>query len=459
MADALNELGIKLVIYAHPNDGHDLKPEEQARIGFIPPQRDKPRTMPVYNEFLNEVYAELAHRYANKPNLLGFWWDGWNGNGGCVDVARLRKTVLTAMPRAILLSNQFDREFIDFNSGEIFLDQKDFDAGDNIETRAVRPDNQTKCSTDAWWCSNLQNKSRYSPETIFRFTVLNAASGAPGGMCWAGAPTADGKTWGSHNQPRDVFLQVGRRIGPIRPSICGVTQSIDWPAPPGGTTFSKAPPFVATRGSGGRTEYVHVLKPPAKRTIDLPLPVEVFRSARLLPGMHPVKMETLDSTLRLTLGAEDTWDPLDTTFALEVDANIQPRMLDCFDPAIVYSPNWTQDRSSANCHTNTKGAFAEITFTGTGFAWYGVKSPQHGQAAVSIDGNPPVDIDCHAPERIVDVQCYRVGNLPPQRHTVRIATAPRRNPAAIDGFIEIKRLLLLESTARGKTHSPADLKN
>jgi alpha-L-fucosidase len=57
VAEALNERGIKLIIYAHPNDGHDLKKEEQERVGFIPPKPGVSQLMPKFNDFINEVYA------------------------------------------------------------------------------------------------------------------------------------------------------------------------------------------------------------------------------------------------------------------------------------------------------------------------------------------------------------------------------------------------------------------
>ena len=120
LADALNEKGIKLVIYAHPNDAHDLKPEEQAKVGYTKFDKANPQPIPACNDFINEVYGEFAARYGKKPNVLGFWWDSWRGNGGRVDAGRLRKTVLAAMPQAIILSNNFDPQFIDFNSLELY---------------------------------------------------------------------------------------------------------------------------------------------------------------------------------------------------------------------------------------------------------------------------------------------------------------------------------------------------
>ena len=60
---------------------------------------------------------------------------------------------------------------------------------------------------------------------------------------------------------------------------------------------------------------------------------------------------------------------------------------------------------------------------------------------MTIDGNPPVDVDCSSPERIPDALCYSKSDLPLKQHTVQICLAP----GAKGDFIEVKRLILFES--------------
>jgi hypothetical protein len=147
--------------------------------------------------------------------------------------------------------------------------------------------------------------------------VFNAGAGGPGGFAWAVSPLADGKTWGADdNEPLPTFRGVNNYIRPIRESICGVAPSRNWTLP-NESTFSKAPAYVATRSLDGKREYVHVLKPGDGKSVALTKPVEEFISARLLVSGRPVKIEAGSDSLVLTLGPEDSWDPLDTVIVLE----------------------------------------------------------------------------------------------------------------------------------------------
>jgi len=180
----------------------------------------------------------------------------------------------------------------------------------------ARTDNQTTIFAGGWWCGNLKEHSPYSPETLFKSTVLNACSGAPGGMCWAVSLTCDGKTWATDNL--ETMIKLNSYIQGIRPSLCRVALSANWPVK-NGCTFSKSRGYGATRSLDGSREYIHILKTPKGKSLDLEPSSEVFKSARLFSNGHPVKMEPLAQVLRLTLADADQWDPLDTVIVLERD--------------------------------------------------------------------------------------------------------------------------------------------
>ena len=311
VADALHEKGIKLVIYAHPNDGHDLAPEKQAKIGFSTRAQDKGETL---NQFTNEVFAEMSERYGRKPNVLGYWWDSWWSNDTPVDMVRLRKTVLQKFPGAITLSNKFDPSFIDFFSIE--------GAGPPpFEQMAAYKDNLTFFVLGDWWSadrgSGWYGGRAILPEEMYRFLMLNVGTGAPGGMCWALSPLADGKTWPAENQPLEAMRQLAKLIKPVRPTICGVLPSRNWLLP-SGTTWPAAPAFVASRSVSNKSEFIHVIKPPAERFIDLPKPVESFAAAWMFLSKKPVKITLQENSMRLTLPAGESWSELDTVIELAV---------------------------------------------------------------------------------------------------------------------------------------------
>lgn len=307
IADALCAKNIKLVIYAHPNDGHDLTVEEQARIGFSTRGQDGNRK---YNDFINEVFDELTERYAKRPNVLGYWWDSWWHNGGPIDMPRLRKTVLDRFPEAIFLSNKYDPKYIDFLSGE---------GGHmgSLEGMAASKDNQTWYLGGDWWNNNPNTTISVTPQALYRFLLLTVGAGAPGGMTWAMSPLSDGKTWGANNQPIKVMQEFGRLLAPVRPTVCDVLPSRNWLVP-SGTRWTQAPAFVAARSPDNKREYVHVLKPPEGRFIDLPQPVESFKSARLYPDKRPVELSIQGEMLRLTIPAGEKWSTLDTILELAI---------------------------------------------------------------------------------------------------------------------------------------------
>jgi len=139
IADALNEKGIRLIIYAHPNDGHDLKPEEQTRVGFLRVPKGLRHCRCRSTTTSERGVRRTRRAVREKKNVLGFWWDSWRGNGGCLDAPRLRRTVLAAMPQAIILSNNPDRAIVDFPS----LERYDNCSADVIDNLQVRSDNQT----------------------------------------------------------------------------------------------------------------------------------------------------------------------------------------------------------------------------------------------------------------------------------------------------------------------------
>lgn len=317
IADALNARGIKLVLYAHPNDGHDLSKDERNRVGYMDFPKDDPNRNKVLNDFINEVFTDFCKQYAGKPNVVGIWWDSWKHNGERIDMWRLNKTVRGLMPNAVLMSNNFDfnrkPNFIDFFSIE--SGWKGAKTGELNELTALHY-NQSFPIAQNWW-ANPKATIQLSPESLYRFLVLTVGTGAPGGVAWAVSPLADGKTWGAENQPLKVMQDLNKHIARVRPSICGVLPSRNWLLPTK-TTWATAPAFAAARSVDGSTEYIHVIKPPVGRTIELPKANERFSSARMLIGKKTVALEATDSGLRVTLPEGEQWDPLDTVVELVI---------------------------------------------------------------------------------------------------------------------------------------------
>jgi hypothetical protein len=319
VADALNAKGIRLILYAHPNDAHDLTAAEQSQAGFIKaPKGEKGPPIPRFNDFLNEVYGDLAARYRDRPNVLGFWWDNWWANGSRLDMPRLRLTVRQFMPKAITMSQWKTIPEVDFISLETYyranedsIDQWPIVAGNHCFPLLVDTGSQ------GWWTSSMKARCAVSPENLFRFVVWNAGANGPGGVGFAMSPLADGRTWSADNQPIATMARLGALIRPIRPTLTNVLTSRNWVVR-NRVTAKDAPAFAATRSLDGRVEYVHVLRPPAGRTLTLPKPLDRFDSASLYRNGRPVRLAHVSDGLELTLGEGDVWDSLDTVITLSV---------------------------------------------------------------------------------------------------------------------------------------------
>ena len=72
------------------------------------------------------------------------------------------------------------------------------------------------------------------------------------------------------------------------------------------------------------------------------------------------------------------------------------------DPSIAYGPGWIMGNQAkaysegTSAESNTVGAQATFTFTGTGVRWVGARGPQTGIARVFLDGAFVQDIDTYA---------------------------------------------------------------
>jgi len=113
------------------------------------------------------------------------------------------------------------------------------------------------------------------------------------------------------------------------------------------------------------------------------------------------------------------------------------------DPAIAYGAGWIQDNrdkaysEGATAESNTVGAQATITFTGTGIRWIGARGPQTGIARVLLDGNVVADsIDTFAQTEGPQHADFFASGLAAGTHTLTIQVTGK-NPISTDAWILI----------------------
>ena len=307
MITAVRAKGIRVLLYTHPSDGHDLTAAEQMATGWGP-TFDYSK----WNNFINDIYGDLISRYGN--DIEGVYIDEHGGNAKYVDYARLRNTIKDANTNLIMLQNDYGNIYsCDLGDKEI----NSLSTDGNTWSAADIP-TDTYISAD-WWASRPKGQLtlKYSPETIFRYTVLNSGiKSISGGRAWA-AGIYSGYGW------EDGILQTMQLVGNyLRPIACSITNtyaSTSYVTEPGATIQSLSW-GVATKSTDGLFEYLHVLKPPPGRILTLPPPTDHkrFGSARLLANKQRVFLSQKKDGVRLALQGTNVWDRLDTVIELKV---------------------------------------------------------------------------------------------------------------------------------------------
>jgi len=295
MIRALKARKIRVILYFHPSDGHDLTREDQDRVGW---NDGAPHTR--WNDFINELLAEVVDRYG--ADLSGYYFDG--GLPRLIDAARLRRTVMDRQPGAWMIQNSgLNRACVDYGA---------------TEDRMKPPYPSTtwlRCQTiaDEWWAK--QAVVNWSPELAYRYTVMQASvkGRMGGGTAWSFGPHPGGR-W------ELGVRSFCDRLGLLMERAGG---SVFSTRPSGAYGIAKEPleglAQVATESTDGNVTYLHRFVPAQDRFIELPPPQDGrrFLRARLWRTHHPVTLEQTGSGVRLTLGKRDRWDDVDTIIEME----------------------------------------------------------------------------------------------------------------------------------------------
>jgi hypothetical protein len=301
LAEALRLRGIGLMLYVHPSDGHDFSKDEQDHLGWnaAPPYER-------WNEFINDVFDEMVKRYRGR--VLGYWVDGGMPPQFEPGADRLRETIRRADPQAVVVQNEAFtpdrfRRWADLGCREWIREPLHCET---LSTAAM--------ITQSWLASHTV--AVLTPEVALRYTVVQAAVAGieGGGAAWSAGPYPGGR-WEAGVD--DFFVRLGRYVDAIAPALFGTKPSESFVTEAGPAPFWQAE-WVATKSADGATTWLHVLRPPVKRDVALPSPKDgkVFSKARLLSNGRPVEVRQDASGVRLTLGAEDGWDRLDTVIEM-----------------------------------------------------------------------------------------------------------------------------------------------
>ena len=324
--DACKAKGIKVMLYTHPRDGHDLGPEDQAKTGWGGPNGTDPDWAKFdrkkWNDFTNELYHELIARYGD--DIIGIFSDEGSAAGDSwrvVDYPRLRQTVKSLQPDLAMEQNWYGTTYsLDVGCKE-YAHWGEFANRDGNAWPAWRMPVGT-IFTPAWWATKpaAESATYFKAEDMYRYTVLQAgANHEGGGTQWAAGNFAGG---GWETGVAETMDRLAGWMKPVAASIKNTYASVSWPTAQGTRIPDLKWGGVATRATDDSVEYIHILTPPAggARTLQLPPPADgrKFSKALLLSNKKPAAMVQDATGVKLTLPEGESWNPLHTVFALKV---------------------------------------------------------------------------------------------------------------------------------------------
>ncbi len=327
---ACKKRGIQVLFYTHPRDGHDLRGEEQIKTGWGinngQPDPDWAKfDFKKWNDFVNDLYGELVDRYGSQ--IAGLYLDEGSGAGDSyrvVDYPRLRATIKRHNPNLVMIQNFYGNLYSCDVGDKEYCGWGEFAKADGSAWPAYTMPVGT-CFATTWWSGTPSGKNtvRFSAEDMFRYTVLEAgANSEGGGVQWATGPYMGG---GWETGVEETMRKVGASIQNIAESIKQTIPSTSYVTPAGKRT-ADLQWGVATKSLDERTEYLHVLCPPASSTLTLPVPADgkKFSAATLLPGGQKVALSQDAAGVKLTLPVGVAWEKLDTVIKLAVAKDSPP---------------------------------------------------------------------------------------------------------------------------------------
>jgi alpha-L-fucosidase len=407
MIKACKAKGIQVLLYTHPRDGHDFTDADMARTGWHRGQHPNPDfekwDRAKWNDFINEAYGELVDRYGK--DILGLYLDEGSGAADSyrvIDYPRLRRTITAKHPHLVMMQNDYGNLYsADLGNQEVFYNHS-FASADGDQWASYKIPISIVAGSIFWAAfpegmdSPAQSSAKvgfnkwihYTPESMFRYTVLQAGSNTDGGgVIWAAGPYAGG---GWETGVLDRMQKTGKRIDAIAPSIKNTYPSSSY-LTAAGTKIADLAWGVATRSIDDRLEYLHVLKPPVDgaTTLKLPAPADgkKFAKATLLANRKPVALKQDADGLQLTLPTGTSWDPLDTVIVLAVAEDSPPSNLALWKACRASSHADNASHPSKASDGTDRTAWVSAPGDKSPWAWFDLALPCRLDR-IELTGNP-----------------------------------------------------------------------
>jgi len=175
-------------------------------------------------------------------------------------------------------------------------------------------------------------------------------------------------------------------------------------------------------------------------------PVDTYSPTEQIQAEVFVQKGLADTTHTLTIEVTGQQNAASSSPLIVVDAfevTMSGTRHQDTDPAIAYGDGWIQDNrdkaysEGRTAESETVGAQATISFTGTGIRWIGARGPQTGMARVLLDGNIVApSIDTFAQTEGPQHTDFFTSGLPAGPHTLTIQVLGK-NPLSTNAWILI----------------------
>jgi trimeric autotransporter adhesin len=114
------------------------------------------------------------------------------------------------------------------------------------------------------------------------------------------------------------------------------------------------------------------------------------------------------------------------------------------DPSLSYTAGWSQSHSDSRpwsggtaAFSETAGAQATFTFTGSSISWIGFRGPQMGIARVFLDGAFVTELDTMSNSEEVRVPVFTATGLADASHTLTIEVTGRKHPSSSSSVVVV----------------------
>lgn len=152
-------------------------------------------------------------------------------------------------------------------------------------------------------------------------------------------------------------------------------------------------------------------------------------------------------TIRVVIRSDK--NPASAGHYIDLDQFVaNPTIVDDFSPSITYTGTWSTTTYDPNRYEGTghnspnAGASAEITFTGTSFAWIGGIGPNRGKTDIYVDGTLHSTVDAYASGYIFKRMLWGISGLTMGTHTIKLVVRSDKNPLSTNYHTDIDQFIL-----------------